>query len=444
MLVISKMARLQFGIVLLAAICIIACEKNTSPDGAAISGVIISAIQPTHGGGETNDTIIGAGFDKIPTLDSIYLNGKKLTLISRTATQIVVKIPSFAGTGNIEIWYEGKVVRSPVFTYDKRLMMTTLAGGVEQGASDGQGLNARFNYLMGIAVDQTGNVYVSDNRNSAIRKITALGVVSTLAGTLNGELNYVDGTGAAARFASPWGLAIDTEGNLYVGDELNHRIRKVSPTGVVTTFAGAMWDGIPAHGANDGISTVATFNTPRGVAVDKTGNVYVADVYNNKIRKITPQGVVSSFAGGGYYQSGNKDGPISTALFAGPQVVTADLFGNIFVIDNDSHLFRKITPGGIVSTILGPIEETISGPDDLLISNAMATDKDGNLFFATREGIFELTVNNKILRYAVGGVGENDGPFPFASFRAINGIAIDDLGILYIADNNRVRKIGWQ
>jgi hypothetical protein len=422
----------------------ISCDKINESNGSTISGVLITSLQPTHGPGESIDTINGSGFDKIPTLDSVFLNGKMLTLISRSPTQIIVKIPVFAGTGNIDIWYQGKIVKGPVFTYDKSLMVTTLAGGIEPGAADGQGLDARFNFLIGIAVDKAGNVYVADNRNSAIRKITPSGFVTTLAGVLTGELNYVDGTGPAARFASPYGLAIDSDGFLYVGDEINNRIRKISSNGVVTTFAGTQWDGIPQHGENDGIATIATFNSPRGVAVDKNGNVYVADVNNNKIRKITPQGNVSSLAGGGYFNFGQKDGQGVSALFNNPDAVAADLSGNDFVIENVNHLFRKITSNGIVTTILGPKEDAITGPNELLLSGALATDINGNLFFAITGGIIELTTDNKIVRYAIGGVGENDGPLPFASFRNINGIAIDKSGNLFITDNNRVRKISLQ
>lgn len=399
---------------------------------------------PAHGPYNTIDTLNGVGFDKLPSLDSITINGKMLKIISRTAEQIIVQIPSLAGTGNVNVWYGGKLIQGPVFMYDSLFLVTTIAGTSTPAEINGKGLNAGFYYPVGIAADHSGNLYVADMGGSSIRKIDTAANVTTLAGPTDFQPGYADGTGNAARFSSPLGLCIDQNGNLYVGDQFNYRVRKVSPAGAVTTFAGVLWNSNPNTGEVDGDGTVATFDTPTGVGCDNNGNVYVADVYNNKVRKINAASVVSSFAGGDYYHYGQKDGQGASALFYTPNGIAVDPAGNVYVIDDGNHLIRKITPDGNVTTILGPSEPGITGPYDLFSTSAIATDKYGNLFFAVSGGVFERTSDGNIIRFAVGGVGESDGPLPLAAFRFIRGIAVDDHGNVFITDNNRIRKIAWQ
>lgn len=430
-------------VLLLFVICLFSCTKGVGPDGSTISDITITSLRPVHGPFGTIDTLIGKGFDKIPVLDSVLLNGKKLTLINRGPEQVIVKIPEMAGTGTIDIWYEGKVVHGPVFNYDSTLLVTTLAGsGREPGARDGQGLDARFYGPQGIALDGAGNVYVADLGNNAIRKITPQGTVTTLAGLLGEMGAYADGKGAAARFGAPTGLAIGPDGFLYVGDQYNFRVRKVSLSGDVTTLAGVTWNTGPEGGQIDGSALVATFNAPFGVAVDSKNNVYVADQQNHKVRRITPTGVVSTLAGGDYYHYGHQDGPASTSLFYNTYAVAADPIGNIYVFEGDGYYYiRKITPNNTVSTVFGP--KWPAGSDYLFRGSALATDKAGNLFFSIPEGILKRTSDGKIIPYAVGGIGELDGPAQVATYRSIAGIAIDASGNLYITDNNRIRKIAW-
>jgi sugar lactone lactonase YvrE len=425
--------------------CSFSCNKVSNPDNSTISDITITSLRPTHGPYNTIDTVTGKGFDQIPVFDSVLLNGQKLTVISRSSEQVIVKIPSLAGTGNIDIWYKGKMVEGPVFTYDSILLVTTIAGSsTEWGEVNGKGPDARFNHPVGIAVDHSGNVYVAEAGGSAIRKIDTAGNVTTLAGPATSERGYADGTGSSAMFSSPLGLCIDQTGSLYVADQFNYRVRKVSPAGVVTTFAGTASNGSPSDGAIDGDGSIATFDTPFGVACDKNGNIYVADSYNNKIRKITKTGVVSSLAGGDYYHYGQQDGQGSSARFYSPTAVAVDSQGNVYTIDSEGELLRRIKPDGTVNTLLGPREPDITGPYDLFHSVALATDKNGNVFFSISAGIMEMSPDGKITRYATGGIGETDGPAQLATYRAIAGIAVDDAGTLYITDNDRVRKIGWQ
>ena len=203
---------------------------------------------------------------------------------------------------------------------------------------------AGFNIPTGVAVDSAGNVYVADQGNHTIRKITPAGVVSTLAG-LAGSAGSTDGTGSAARFFQPLGVAVDAAGNVYVADTNNQTIRKITPAGVVSTLAGLA----NSQGSTDGTGSAARFFAPTSVAVDAVGDVYVADDSNHTIRKITPAGVVSTLAGLAG-SAGFADGTGSAARFNNPSGVTVDAAGNAYVADSDNSAIRKITPAGVVTT----------------------------------------------------------------------------------------------
>jgi serine/threonine protein kinase, bacterial len=263
--------------------------------------------------------------------------------------------------------------------------VSTLAGSGTAGSTNGIGTAASFYYINGIALDATGNVYVADQYNYQIRKITPAGVVSTLAGTGDGS---ADGTGAAASFNQPSGVALDAAGNIYVADLGNYKIRKITPAGVVSTLAGS-----GTAGSINGAGAAASFMGPIGLAIDAAGNVYVADA-DNKIRKITPAGVVSTIAGSG--TQGSADGTGAAASFKGPAGVALDAAGNVYVADAYNNKIRKITPAGVVSTIAGS-----------------------------------------------GTIGSDDGTGATATFARPFGLALDAAGNVYIADrnNNKIRKI---
>jgi hypothetical protein len=196
-------------------------------------------------------------------------------------------------------------------------------------------------------VDGAGNVYVADQDNHTIRKITPAGVVSTLAGSA-GVTGSTDGTGAAARFSGTAGVAVDGAGNVYAAEFVNSTVRKITAAGVVTTLAGTAG----VTGSADGTGAAARFNTPFGVATDSAGNVYVADTINHTIRKITPAGVVSTLAGTAGV-TGSTDGTGAAARFNSPGGVAVDGAGNVYVADGSNHTIRKITSAGVVSTVVG-------------------------------------------------------------------------------------------
>ena len=227
-------------------------------------------------------------------------------------------------------------------------VVSTLAGSAGTfGSTDGTAGAARFNFPVGLAADSSGNVYVADSKNFTIRKITAAGVVSTYAGAPF-LLGANDGPIATARFFLPYGVAVDSSGNVYVADGGNHVIRKITAAGVVSTLAGAALQ----SGFTDGSGAAARFSTPWGVAVDTSGNVFVADSLNNAIRKVTPAGVVTTYAGNSG-NGGGLDGAAATARFNQPRGLSVDATGTVLVADYGNSVIRLITPGGTVSTLAG-------------------------------------------------------------------------------------------
>ena len=227
-------------------------------------------------------------------------------------------------------------------------VVSTFAGTAGQtGSTDGIGATARFGFPGGLAADTSGNLYVADGHNT-IRKVTPSGVVSTIAGTA-GESGSADGTGAAARFDGLHGIAVDSAGNVYVAEQFNNTIRKVTPSGVVSTIAGTAGE----SGSADGTGAAARFNRPLGIAVNSAGTmIYVSDSYNSTIRKVTPDGVVTTFAG--YPEVvGTTDAVGTYARFYFPYGLAVDGPGNVYVADLSAATIRQITPEGAVTTLAG-------------------------------------------------------------------------------------------
>ena len=257
-------------------------------------------------------------------------------------------------------------------------VVSTFAGSGTAGFADGTGTVAQFNAPFDVAVDVDGNVYVADTYNFSIRKITPAGVVTTLAG--NGNYGYADGVGAGALFYIPKGIEVDPAGNVYVADENNQRIRKITPTGTVTTLAGS------TSGSTDGDVSVAKFSNPGGIAIDADGNLYIGDTGNHRIRKITPAGVVSTIAGS---TQGITDADGSAARFNKPTGVVVDDDGNIYVADDDNERIRKVTPSGTVTTIAGGFApgftDGVAEDAQFRSPTGVALDGSGHIFVADRQ-----------------------------------------------------------
>jgi len=261
-------------------------------------------------------------------------------------------------------------------------------------AVDGIGTAARLNHPQGIARDGTGNLYVADTGNHTIRKVTPAGSVSTFAGTA-GIVGSADGTGPAASFFAPTGITIDPVGNLFVTDRGNHTVRVITPQAVVTTLAGA----VGSPGSHDDTGTAASFRFPSGIATDSAGNLIVVDTGNHTIRMITPQGEVSTLAGAAGL-TGSVDGSRASARFhfdlSSFSGVALDGAGNIYVADFNNHTIRKITVGGDVTTFAGEagVPGNVSGTGaDARLCQPMgaATDKTGNFYVVSCATVRKIT-----------------------------------------------------
>ncbi len=323
--------------------------------------------------------------------------------------------------------------------------VSTFAGKAgEYGSTDGTSLEARFNTPRGMAVDGAGNLYLADD--STIRKITPSGQVKTLAG-VSGQTGTADGTGVEARFYYPAGLAVDLSGNIFVADTVNHAIRKVTPEGVVSTVAGRAGQ----SGSANGLGTAAAFCFPNAVAVDALGNVYVADSGNDLIRIVLPSGQVATLAGKTGMQ-GSTDGPGVTALFSAPEGVAVDGAGNLYVTDVGNHAIRKIaaTPERTVSTVAGTAG--VRGGADGFRStasfsafNGLTIDQNGTAFIVDTDSIRKMEPAGMVRTLAgiAASPGSADGPGGVARFYKPFGVASDNLGSVYVADtsNNIIRKI---
>ncbi|MEI6569725.1 MAG: cadherin-like beta sandwich domain-containing protein, partial [Verrucomicrobiota bacterium] len=287
----------------------------------------------------------------------------------------------------------------------------------------------------GVAVDGAGNVYVADQTNHRIRKVTPAGVVTTLAGS--GAATFSDGTGIAASFRYPQGVAVDGEGNVYVADALNSRIRKITSDGVVTTLAGG------SAGFADGTGAAASLSYPSGIALDASTNLYVSDYGNNAIRKITPAGLVSTLAGG---TQGSADGTGAAAQFDQPQGIAVDAATNVYVYSKNR--IRKVTPAGVVTTLAGSgTVSSIDGTGAAASFNGgyggLTVDAAGSLYVCDIMSVRKVTSAGVVTTIAGSGVngGHVDGDGSVARFGTLRGLALDSNNNLFLADGGTFQSI---
>ena len=332
--------------------------------------------------------------------------------------------------------------------------ITTVAGngyGSDGGGFSGDGgaaISAELKLPYGVAVDTSGNFFIADSNNNRIRKVSANGIITTVAG--NGIAGFA-GDGGLATLASlsyPFGVAVDASGNLFIADSNNHLIRKVLTSGIITTVAGGGTVGL----GDGGPATSAIVADPLGIAVDAAGNLFIAEWEDNRIRKVSTSGIITTVAGGGTGGLGDG-GPATSAKLSGPGSVAVDTFGNLFIADSGNNRIRKVSTGGIIMTVagggtggLGDGGSAISA--ELDDPGGVAVDTSGNLFIADggNNRVRKVSASGTITTVAgdgTQGLSGDGGPATSAALNNPTRVAMDVSGNLFIADegNNRIREV---
>nr|WP_168723356.1 RICIN domain-containing protein [Streptomyces sp. SAT1]ANO41926.1 hypothetical protein A8713_032185 [Streptomyces sp. SAT1] len=329
----------------------------------------------------------------------------------------------------------------------------TVAGAGAAGFSgdDEAAAAARLNRPYGIAVDSTGTVYVADYGNHRIRRITTDGRISTVAGTGTAGFSGDDGPAAQARLSWPRELAVDRSDVLYIADSGNHRIRKITPDGKISTVAGTGTAGFSADGS---AATAARLNGPYGVALDSTGTLYFSEYGNHRIRRMTADGKLGTVAGNGAAGFRGDDGPAASAQLNGPHAVAVDSEDVLYVVDYGNHRVRKVTADGRISTVAGTGSAGFSGDGGPAASAKLkapvgvAVDSTGAVYIADygNHRVRKVTPDGRISTVAgtgAAGFAGDDGPAVSAQLNNPIAVATDCVDTLYVADfvNNRLRKI---
>ncbi len=329
--------------------------------------------------------------------------------------------------------------------------LTVVAGNGINGFS-GDGGPAASASLRGpeeVTLDSAGNLYIADRGNNRIRKVSPAGIITTVFG--NGSSSFSgDGGPAISASGGALGVAVDSAGNLYIADDFNNRVRKVSASGIITTLAG---NGSAAYSGDGGPATSAALNRPAGVAVDQQGNVYIADRSNHRIRKVSPSGTITTVAGTGANSFSGDGGPATSAALNSPEGLFVDTAGNLYIADLNNNRVRRVSPSGTISTVAGQFQGYAGdgGPATaarLFWPSAVVLDAAGNLYIAdggnnrirsvNALGNINTIAGNGLFQFAGDG-----GTATSASLRTPYSVALDGTGGFYIADqdSHRVRKV---
>src|SRR6266849_464960 len=333
-------------------------------------------------------------------------------------------------------------------------IITTVAG-TGTCCADLDGVAATSAYLQGadgLTIDSAGNLYIWENQPFRVRKVSTAGIITTVAGVYQSSGSTGDGGPATSALlaggSTHSGLAMDSAGNLYISDTNNHRIRKVNTSGIISTVAG---NGAQGFSGDNGPATSAMLNYPEGIALDSAGNLYIADSSNLRIRKMTPGGIITTFAGNGNVVTAGDGGPATSASFESPTGVTADSAGNLYLADG-THV-RKVDTAGIIITVAGTGARGNGGDGGPATSaqfrgiNGMAVDRAGNLYIAdtSNQRIRKVDAAGIITTIAGSTLGfaGDGGPSTGAQLRVPHDVVFDAAGNLYISDtgNFRIRKI---
>ncbi len=315
----------------------------------------------------------------------------------------------------------------------------TIAGSDLPG-DGGPATLAQIGNIQGVAADRLGNVYLSDTDHHRIRKINSSGIISTVAGNGTAGFSGDGGPAIQAQLNLPYGLAVDLAGNLYIADLGNNRVRRVTPDGTIGTYAGSgqtvLGDGGPA--------AAALLSGPRNVAVDSAGSLYISEFLGHRVRKVTADGRIATIAGTGSAGLRGDGGPATIAQLAFPAGLAVDRSGTVYIADSQNQRVRKILPGGAISTVLGGSAGTA-----LLSPIAVAVDSAGDLFAADASATVRCLTSAGSWIDAAGtgsaGFGGDGATAAAATLSAPRDLAVDGLGNLYIADGrpHPPRRRAW-
>lgn len=435
------MKKLLTYILLPALTLVAACDRDDDTEPSVTPAII--AIYPSSGHPNMIITIKGKNFSTVRENNTVQFNGKAGIVIEASETALQVVSPEEGTTGPVTVTNARGSVTGGIFTYlppVEEYQVTTLAGNGTPGSVDGPVADALFRTVQGVAIGADGSIIVTDRGNNRIRRITPAGNAAAIAGATTA--GYTEGTGNAARFRLPWRAVEDAQGNIFVADRDNHAIRKITPAGVVTTVAGT-----GTAGFADGNATTAQFNQPLDIVVDAAGNLFVADNLNHRIRKIAADGQVTTLAGNG--TAGFANGTGTAAQFRNPSGLEIDKDGNLLIADRLNHRIRKVTQAGVATSVAG---DGVSGYLDGDAAGArfadpygITVDAVGNVYVAdlNNHKIRKVSSDGKVVSVAGGARGFTDGLGAGAQFNSPTDVCVDRDGNVYVADqaNHAIRKL---
>ena len=420
---------------LILSVFLNSCKKDKNLLEQNIS-IRIDSIFPNEGNYRTEVLIFGNNFDQLPSSAFVTLNNKHCTILSKSNTLLKLKLPERAGSGAFQIHAGAQVFSAYTFSYHFIYATSTVAGDGTIGLRNGPGNQAQFYYLVGIVKDSKGDYFITDYYNSVVRKMDKNYNITTYAGSVFG---LTEGNRTTAKFALCSGIAIDNQDNIYIGDTYNHRIRKITNDGIVSTVAGSSWGYVDDVGIN------AKFNQPKGIALDSKGNLYIADYNNDRVRKLMPNGRVETYAGS---TKGYQDGVGTNAKFNYVNNLCVDAYNNVYVSDASNNRIRKIDTNRIVTTFAG--DGTVGLQDGLLISFKFSEPK--GVYIDNNQNVWVPDFGNHVLRKIIANSittligstqGFQEGENRSAKFNYPGYLLFEGDSLILMCDtyNQRIRKI---
>jgi len=397
---------------------------------------------PTNGGRSPSYQWYKNGVSIIGAISNTYTSS---TLMNNDSVWVVLK-------SDATCILTDSVVSNFKHIYVSSAIITTFAGnGTASWSGDG-GLatSASLNNPYSVAVDTAGNLYIAEQGNNDIRKVSANGIITTIAGSGTATYSGDGGLAILASINAPTGVAVDKVGNIYIADNGNNRVRKVDINGIITTIAG---NGVAAYSGDGGLATAASINGPKGIAIDNSGNLYIAEYNTSVIRMVNNKGIINTVAGNGLLGYSGDGGPATSAELFNPNSVTVDNLGNFYIADSRWGYIRKVNTSGIITKVVGNGSGVGSG-DGGLATNAgiygvtgITIDRFGNLFVtdwsASRIRIVRNGIINTVAGEGTAGYSGDGNPAVKSQLFDPTNSVVDMSGNLYICDaeNNRIRKV---